>query len=110
MVESDRVVACLERVIRDCYALLVTANPVYTGPVDDCWFAEWLTDARQALGHHAACCQLLPRFDSAVRDRSAHSIRSGLAILERAQAQVEGNLTELPVPERCPEPTRPTIR
>ena len=35
MVESDRVVACLERVIRDCYSLLLTADPVYTGNVDD---------------------------------------------------------------------------
>ena len=98
MAEFDRVVECLDRVIRDCYALLLTADPVYTGNVDDLWFAEWTTDARQALGHHAACGPLLALFDCAVRDRSAHSVRSGLAILERAQAQVEGNLTELPLP------------
>ena len=67
-----------------------------------------MTDARQALVHHAACGPLLARFDGAVRDCSAHSVRSGLAILERAQAQVEGNLTELPVPERCPA-IRPAI-
>ena len=38
MAESDRVVECFERVIRNCYALLLIANPVYTGKVDDLWF------------------------------------------------------------------------